>query len=143
MAQIILTNPVPGSAAALISLQPATIESGVTVQVGTNIAAQGATPTPQTPAFAIQPAPGGADRTLNLSAQGIGALPTTVTVTLLASTDGGATWQIYLSNIALFAAGVATEIQPLHMVSGPLFAFVITTLVLGGATGVNLIASLS
>lgn len=144
MPEIQLTNPVPGSAAANISLQPATLESGVTVQVGTNIqAAAGSANTPQTPAFTMQPSPGGADRTMNISGQGIGALPTTVTANLLASYDSGATWQIFASNIQLFVAGVAQEVQAIHVVAGPLFCFAVATLALGSATGVNLNVSIS
>lgn len=140
-----LTNPVPGSAAAATGLQPYTLEPGVQIQAGTNIqaASANANTTPQSPAFTVQPTPGGGDRTLNVSAQGIGAVPTTVTANLLVSYDGGSTWQTFATNIALVAAGVAAVNEILHVTGGALYAFALSTLTLGAATGVNLIVSLS
>lgn len=146
MPSVMLTNPVPGSAAANAGgLQPYTLEPGVQIQVGTNIQAASGAPntTPQTPAFTVQPTPGGGDRTLNVSAQGIGAIPTTVTANLLVSYDGGLTWQTFATNIALVAAGVAAVSEVLHVVGGALYAFALSTLTLGGATGVNINVSVS
>lgn len=141
-----LTGPVPGSAAAATGLQPQTIEPGVPVQVGTNIAAQAATGiTPQTPVFLVQPRGDGGDHSMNVEAIGIGGLPTTVTVNLLASYDGGATWQLTQNGnaLALFTAGAGTVQVIKNLVAGALYAFSISALTLGGATGVNLNVSLS
>lgn len=147
MPSFILTNPVPGSAAAIAGgLQPCTIDPGCTVQVGTNLQAASGSPntTPQTPAFTVQPTPGGGDRTLNVSAVGIGGVPTTVTANLLVSYDNGATWQTFATNIALVAAGVAAVTELLHLTGGPLYAFALSALALGGsATGVNIVVSAS
>lgn len=145
MPSMTLTGPVPGSAAAATGLQPQTLESGVQVQVGTNLqaASANANTTPQTPAFTIQPAPGGGERTLNLSAVGIGAVPTTVTANLLVSYDGGTTWQTFATAIPLVAAGVAAVSELIHMAGGALFAVALSALTLGGATGVNILATLS
>src|SRR5579859_3856452 len=103
-----LSGPVPGSAAAATGLQPQTLDAGVSVQIATALAAASgnANTTPQGPAFTVQPRGDRGDRTINFSAQGIGAIPTTVTANLLASYDGGATWQTIAVGLALCAAGV-------------------------------------
>jgi len=143
MPSLTLTGPVPGSAGAATGLQPSTIESGVDVQVGTNITAAAASAnTPQTPAFCIPTAPGGTERTLEVFAVGIGGLPTTVTANLLRSPDGGTTWQVIVTNMPLFAAGIGAVSEAIHLTAG-LYALSVPTLTLGGATGVNLVVNLS
>lgn len=140
-----LTGPVPGSAAAATGLQPQTLDAGVSVQVATNLQVASGAPntTPQGPAFCVQPRSDLGDRTINFSAQGIGGLPTTVTANLLASYDGGATWQTFATNMALFAAGVGAQAEAIHVPGGVLLAVALSALALGGATGVNIIASVS
>jgi hypothetical protein len=145
---IILTGPVPGTAAANTGLQPSTIESGLPVQVGTNITvASGSSTGPQTSVFALQPAPGGGPRTLTIAAQGIGAIPTAINANLLVSYDNGNTWQLYSAAgtaMPLFAAGVGTNFPVPNVDAGPLFALSCSgTFTLGGASGVNLIVTLS
>jgi hypothetical protein len=142
-----LTGPVPGSAAAATGLQPSTLEAGVNTQVGTNIQASAATATtPQTPVFAVQPRGDGGDRTLTIAAVPIGALSGTsaLTVNLLASYDGGTTWEIYaLGLVLLVAAGSLTAAVVKNVASGPLYAMATSGLVLGTATGYNVDAALS
>ena len=146
MPSFILTGPVPGSAQAATGLSPVTIESGVNVQVATNLQAQAASAiTPQTPVFAIQAAPGGGDRTITIAQQGIGGIPTNVVVNLLASYDGGTTWQVYASGsgLQLVNAGVPSAQQARGSVAGPLFSLAISALTLAPATGVNLYVTVS
>lgn len=136
-----LTNPVWTAAGATAgTLQPYFLDAGSIVQCGTNLGAVSGAPntTPQTPVFTILERPDGGERTLNVSAIGIGAVPTTVTANLLVSYDSGSTWQTFATSIALVAGGVAANSQILHVAAGALFAFALSTLTLGGATGVNI-----
>lgn len=140
-----LSGPVPGSAAAATGLQPSTIESGVPMQIGTNIqAAAGTGNTPQTPVFAVQPRGDGGDRTLNVTPVPIAAngTITTLTVNLLASYDNGASWEVYGTSNALGGAPLQSA-QFKNVVAGPLYSLAAATLALGTATGVNLDGSLS
>jgi hypothetical protein len=145
MAYTTLTGPVPGSAAAAAGLQPQTLEPGTVVQVGTNITAQAASSiTPQTPVFALAAGHGTANKTLTVSAQGIGGLPTTVTAYLLGSWDGGLTWQPLSSALNLFATGAGAPQQVISLTAGPLYTLAISALTLGTlCTGVNLLVSQS
>ncbi|HLZ90204.1 MAG TPA: hypothetical protein VKQ28_00715 [Candidatus Acidoferrum sp.] len=147
MPSYILTGPVPGSAAAATGLQPSTIESGGTNQVATNLQAVAASQvTPQSSVFTVQPRGDGGDRTLTIEGVGIGAVPTAASVNLLVSYDGGLTWGLYAGATAqaLFAAGVATPAIYKNVVAGPLYALSTSgTFTLGGATGINLVVSLS
>jgi hypothetical protein len=87
------------------------------------------------PTFGVAPSADGRARTLNIKAKGA-ILPTTLSVTLYSSDDGGATWQAYGGSIALVATTVATDSQQLNIVSGLLFQLLVTTLTLGSAASV-------
>jgi hypothetical protein len=139
-----LTGPVAGSAAAATGIQAQTIESGVDVQVGTNLQAvsANANTTPQTPAFCVQQKDTGGEATLEVAAVGIGGLPTTVTANLLRSVDGGLTWQTFATALPLFASGVGAISEAIHVTPG-LYALALSALALGGATGVNLVVTRS
>jgi hypothetical protein len=140
-----LTGPIPGSAAAATGLQPSTIEAGVPTQIATALtAAAGSVNTPQSPTFCVQPRGDGGDRTLNVTAvptPGNGTI-TTLTVNLLASYDGGTTWEIYATSGAMGGAGLPSA-QFKNVVAGPLYSLAAATLTLGTATSFNLDGSLS
>jgi hypothetical protein len=145
MPSFTLTGPVPGSAAAATGLQPSTLESGVPVQIGTNIQVAAATAnTPQTPAFCVAARGDGGDRTLNVTPVPIASngTITTLTVNLLVSYDGGASWELYASSGAMGGATLPS-MQFKNVVAGPLYSLAAATLVLGTATGVNLDGSIS
>lgn len=97
--------------------------------------------------FTVNASSDGKDRTLNLSARGIAAgvptLPTTMSVGLYASSDGGTTWKLSQTAFALVAATIATDAQALHLVAGILYQLLVTTLTLGSATSVSVDAALS
>lgn len=99
------------------------------------------------PLFTVNASPEGKERTLNLHAKGIltgvPTLPTTLTVSLYSSTDGGVTWNLYQAAIALVTATVATDVQVLHLVSGLVYQLLVTTLTLGSATSVSVDGNLS
>lgn len=138
-----LTGPVPGSAAAPFGLQPQTLEPGTTIQVGTNITVQGASSiVPLTPVFVLALSRPYGPKSLTISAQGIGGLPTTVTAFLIMSTDGGLTWQLASGSLALFATGAGAPQQVTNLTAGPLYALAVSVLTLGAAaTGINLLVS--
>jgi hypothetical protein len=145
MPALTLTGPVPGSAAAATGLQPQTLESGASVQIGTNLTlAAGSANTPQTPAFCVPPRGDGGDRTLNVTPAPVppAGTITTLTVNLLVSYDGGTTWEVYQSSGAMGGAPLLST-QFKNVVSGPLYSLAAVTLALGTATGVNLNGSIS
>lgn len=144
MPSFTLNGPVAGSAlAAAVGLQPTTLDDGASTQIATNIAAAaGAVNTPQSPAFSVQPRQGGGAKSLTVYAVGIGGTITTLTVNLLVSYDGGATWQVLASSGAMGGSPpVPTRFD--NLPAGALFALAAATLVLGTATGVNLSGSVS
>jgi hypothetical protein len=127
---------------------PVTLETGLPVFLASGVATvqtlgQAGTSASRltNPTFSVPPRGDGGDRTLSLSANGVAAVPTTVTVSLYAY-DGSA-WSLYESAIALIATGVATDAQELHLVAGLQYQVLVTTLTLGSATSVNVTGSLS
>lgn len=95
------------------------------------------------PFFTLGPSGISTGRTLNLSARGVGAVPTTVSAQVYKSTDGGTTWSAYGAAVPLIVAGVATDGQVVNLVDGPIYQVLVPTLTLGGATGVNVDGALS
>jgi len=95
------------------------------------------------PRFGIDAGPVERGRTLNLHGSGVAAVPTTVTVSLYASTDGGVTWTLYQAAIALCASTAWTDAQVLNLLPGLLYQVLVTTLTLGSATSVSVDATLS
>lgn len=92
--------------------------------------------------FAVLPRQNNQDRTLALSAIGVAAVPTTLTVDLECSADGGTTWQKYSTAIALVATAAATTKVILNVVAGLLYRINPTTVTLGGtATSVSVLAT--
>lgn len=92
------------------------------------------TTTGAAPAFSIQPRQNNEDRTLALSAIGVVAEPTTLTVDLECSVDNGTTWQKYKTAIALVATAVGTVAVILNVVAGLLYRINATTVTLGGSS---------
>lgn len=99
--------------------------------------------TPQGGSFGVAPNPGSTDTTLELSAVGIGAVPTTVTANLLVSFDNGATWQDFATNLTLVATSKAAAQTVQHLVAGPLYAIALSAVTLGSATGVSIRAAIN
>ena len=102
---------------------------------------------PQGGVFSISPSPSGEDITLVVTADGVGAVPTTVTANLLVS-DSGQTpssmvWQEFATAAPLVTAGVAIASEFLHLTAGRVWAIALSALTLGSATGVNIYASIS
>jgi hypothetical protein len=95
------------------------------------------------PIFTVQPTGIGGRRFLSLHARGAGAVPTTVTVGLYSSTDGGATWNLYKAAITLVTGTAATDSQVQDLVAGPLYQVLVTTLTLGSASAVSIDGSVS
>ena len=122
------------------------LDIGVTTQIGTGLnAAAGAVNTPSTPAFVLQPREGGGGGlTLDVHAVPTPAngTITTLTVNLLASYDGGTTWQIDQSSGAMGGTGIPST-QFKNLVGGPLYALCVATLALGTATSFNLDGAVS
>lgn len=98
-------------------------------------------------AFGVPTNTSSRSHTLTLEAVGAGGVPTTVTVTLQASMDGGATYQPYGSggsSIALVATGAGTIAIIQNVNSGLLYQVNITSLTLGGsATSVTIYANVN
>ena len=107
------------------------LPSGVKVAV-VNPAAT-TTGTAQSYQFAIEGAPGKGDHTLALGVIGASAVPTTVTANLEVSFDGGVSWQIYASALALVASTVATAAVIKNVVSGLLYRVNATAVTIGSA----------
>lgn len=138
-----LTNPVWTAALATAGLlQPYFLDPGSLVQIVSGVTAAGSALTPQTPAFTIPMRPDGATRTLEVSALGAGAVPTTVSVQLLSSSDNGATWQNEGSALAVVATSVPAP-QQITVSSGRIYAMVVSSLTLGSATSVTVLATLT
>lgn len=96
--------------------------------------------------FTVSPGRDGATpHVLTLEAVGAGAVPTTVTANLTASSDGGTTYQTYGSNgsIALVATSTGTIAIISNLVSGLIYQLSIGTLTLGSATSVTVWAGVS
>jgi hypothetical protein len=97
--------------------------------------------------FTVAPRRDGGDRTLSFSAQGIGAIPTAVTIDLESNSDGllvnfneyGAAG----TGLVLVAASEPTDQQVKNVTAGNVYLVNITTLTLGGATGVNIILTVN
>jgi len=87
----------------------------------------------------------GAYQNLMLEAVGAGATPTTVTVSLSASLDGGTTFQTVSgqSAIALVATSTGTIALITGLPVGPLYQVNVGTLTLGSATSVTVWGCLS
>lgn len=138
-----LTNPVWTSALATAGLlQPYYLDPGSLVQIVSGITAAGSALTPQTPVFTFPLKPDGAPRTLEVSAIGIGAVPTAVSVQLLSSSDNGATWQNEGSALAVIAASTPAP-QQVTVSSGKMYAMVLTTVTLGGASSVTVFGTVT
>jgi hypothetical protein len=94
--------------------------------------------------FSVQPRADAGNRQANFSAIGNGgAVPTTVTVDLLAKkTDaaGNIVWTKYAAGLTLVAAGVNTD-QQVNLVGGQVYRLNISALTLGGASSVDLVVS--
>ncbi len=92
--------------------------------------------------FSVQPRQNNQDRTLALSALGVVAEPTTLTVDLECSVDAGTTWQKYSTAIALVATAVATTKVLTNVVAGLLYRINATAVTLGGSsTSVSVVAT--
>lgn len=115
------------------------LTTGWVTPVASGITATGASA--QT--FSPQAAGDMTDRTLWLSAVGVGAVPTAVTVDLEGSTDGGTTWQKVATGLALVTAGAATMQKVTNIVAAMLLRINPTTVTLGGASSVTVNAQLS
>jgi len=87
--------------------------------------------------FSIENSPDAHEHTLVLSVVGATALPTTLTVDLEASSDGGTTWGKYSTNtsLALVATTAFVATVVLHVVSGLLYRLNPTAYTAGSSTG--------
>jgi hypothetical protein len=106
----------------------------------TNVSTNGVAPNPT---FSVPSRGDSGDRTINLNARGVGGSLTALTVDLYASTDSGASWQLYEGDITLVTGGVSTDSQALHVVSGVLYCLIAKTVTLNTATAVDVDGSLS
>jgi hypothetical protein len=89
--------------------------------------------------FTVQPRTDGAARTVSFQAV-ISGSPTTVTVNLEASNDGGTTWTTYQAALAFLTASWQTV---LNLVAGPVYRLNLTTLSGGTSPSVTVNASAS
>lgn len=138
-----LTNPVWTAALATAGqLQAYLLDAGSLIQIVSGITAAGSALTPQTPVFAIPLKQDGGPRTLEVSAVGVAAVPTTVSVQLLSSSDNGATWQNEGSALAVVAASTPAP-QQVTVSSGKMYAMNVSSLTLGGASSVSVLASVT
>lgn len=138
-----LTNPVWTAALATAGqLQAYYLDPGSLVQIVAGVTSAGSALTPQTPVFTFPLKPDGAPRTLEVSALGAGAVPTTVSVQLLSSSDQGATWQNEGSALAVVATSVPAP-QQITVSSGKMYAAVVSSLTLGGASSVSVLGTVT
>ena len=93
--------------------------------------------------FTVQPRGDGGARTLNLHGRSATAVPTTATLSLYSSSDGGVTWTLEQSTIALCASTVFTDGVLTNLVAGLLYILLATAVTLGSATTVSVDGSLS
>jgi hypothetical protein len=89
--------------------------------------------------FTVQPRADGAARTVSFQGIITGS-PTTVTVNLEASNDGGTTWSTYQAALAFLTAAWQTVA---NVVAGPLYRLNLTTLSGGTTPTVTISASAS
>ncbi len=111
-----------------------TIQAGVLTPVSIAITATGVT---NYGTFGIAGSPNNRDHTLCLVATGATALPTTLTVDLECSSDGGTTWGKYGANtgIALVATTAFTAKVIVNVVSGLLYRINPTAYTAGSSAG--------
>lgn len=115
---------------------PATLDAGTPFLAVNAAAATGASAIQ----FSSQRRESGGARTLNVQAVGAGAVPTTVTANLEASSDGGSTFQPYGSQgtgLTLVATSVGTQQQVGDLIPGIIYRINITSLTIGSATSVS------
>lgn len=129
---------------------PSLLDDGISVVLASGVAAAqtisnagtGQAITTTNPLFTI-PAATYRPRVLNLKAKGVGALPTTMSVTLFTSDDNGTTWQAYGAAIALVTTTVATDAQIVNIAAGLMCQLLVTALTLGSASSVSVDGVLS
>jgi hypothetical protein len=109
------------------------LPSGVTAAVSIVITATGVT---NYGTFTVEGSPNNRDHTLVLTVTDPTALPTTLTVDLECSPDGGTTWGKYATALALVATAALTAKIVLNVVAGLLYRLNPTSFTAGSATGV-------
>ena len=126
--------------APLSTLQPNLILRGDLAEMVGLTTAQGGT-VPQGGSFTFAPEPGGNDITIIVTAEGVGAVPTTVTGVLLTSDNNGVSWQVLQASLPLVATGTPAPQTVQHLTPGRSYGISLSALTLGLATAVNIFVS--